>query len=59
MHYLKLLRPKHWLKNLFVFAPPFFAGRLTDAPALITASYVLVVFLFVGRTGFFIQSKKI
>lgn len=26
--YIKLLRPSHWLKNLFIFAPSFFAGRL-------------------------------
>lgn len=25
---LKLLRPRHWIKNLFIFAPPFFADRL-------------------------------
>jgi len=25
---IKLLRPKHWIKNLFIFAPPFFAGSL-------------------------------
>ena len=55
MHYLKLLRPKHWLKNLFVFAPPFFAGRLTDAPALITASYVFVAFSLVAGTVYILN----
>ena len=28
MHYLKLLRPKDWAKNLFLFIPLFFAGEL-------------------------------
>ncbi len=26
--YLALLRPKHWIKNLFLFAAPFFGGKL-------------------------------
>ncbi len=26
--YLRLLRPSHWIKNLLVFAPPFFAVKL-------------------------------
>jgi decaprenyl-phosphate phosphoribosyltransferase len=28
--YLKLIRPSEWVKNLFVFIPPFFAGRFFD-----------------------------
>lgn len=30
MQYLKLLRPKHWAKNLFLFIPLFFAGQMFD-----------------------------
>ncbi|MRS04705.1 hypothetical protein EG832_16035, partial [bacterium] len=28
--YLRLLRPKQWVKNIFVFLPAFFAGRIAD-----------------------------
>jgi 4-hydroxybenzoate polyprenyltransferase len=28
--YIKLIRPKHWVKNLFVLIPPFFAGKFFD-----------------------------
>ncbi|NML20736.1 decaprenyl-phosphate phosphoribosyltransferase [Pseudoflavitalea sp. G-6-1-2] len=28
--YIKLLRPKDWAKNLFLFVPSFFAGKLFD-----------------------------
>ncbi len=31
MHYLKLLRPKDWVKNLFLFVPSFFAQKFFDA----------------------------
>lgn len=34
---LALMRPHHWVKNLLVFAPVFFAGGLFN-PALLTAS---------------------
>jgi len=29
-HYITLLRPKHWAKNLFLFVPSFFAGKFFD-----------------------------
>lgn len=29
-HYITLLRPKHWAKNLFLFVPPFFAGKFFE-----------------------------
>jgi decaprenyl-phosphate phosphoribosyltransferase len=32
--YLALLRPKQWVKNLFVFGPLFFAGQFTEAHKL-------------------------
>ena len=33
-HILRLIRPEHWVKNLFVFIPAFFAARLTEWPVL-------------------------
>ncbi len=32
----ELIRPKQWVKNLFVFAPILFAGKLMDLPMLPT-----------------------
>lgn len=29
-HYINLLRPKHWAKNLFLFVPSFFAGTFFE-----------------------------
>lgn len=31
---IRLLRPKDWVKNLFVFLPLFFSGNLTDTASL-------------------------
>ncbi|MEP7258684.1 MAG: UbiA family prenyltransferase, partial [Flavitalea sp.] len=33
-HYITLLRPKHWAKNLFLFVPSFFAGKFFDIASL-------------------------
>jgi 4-hydroxybenzoate polyprenyltransferase len=30
--YVKLCRPEQYIKNLFIFAPPFFAHKLVDSP---------------------------
>lgn len=34
MAYIKLLRPKDWAKNIFLFIPLFFAGEIADATKL-------------------------
>ncbi len=34
---VRLLRPRHWVKNLFVLAPLVFAGRMTEPDALLRA----------------------
>lgn len=41
-HYIRIIRPHQWIKNLFVFIPMFFGGSLTDTHD-ITAS--LLAFL--------------
>lgn len=42
MHYIQLLRPLQWLKNVFVFAPVFFSNHLLEADYF---GPTLVVFL--------------
>jgi decaprenyl-phosphate phosphoribosyltransferase len=46
-HYIILLRPKHWAKNLFLFVPLFFAGKFfeLDKIALISGGFFAFSFL--------------
>ena len=34
LDHFKLLRPKDWIKNLFLFLPSFFAGKFFDLPKI-------------------------
>ncbi len=42
--YLKLLRTKHWLKNILLFAAPFFGGRLLAGETLFMAFPAFMAF---------------
>ncbi|MGM9833713.1 MAG: decaprenyl-phosphate phosphoribosyltransferase [Candidatus Limisoma sp.] len=43
-----LLRPHQWLKNVFVFLPLFFSGKLFDTEALSATILAFVAFCFVA-----------
>lgn len=45
--HLKLLRPKDWAKNLFLFIPSFFAGKLFD-PLSFKEQFLLLIGGFVA-----------
>ena len=44
INYFRLLRMKHWIKNVFIFVPPFFAGALFSLSNLPVAIYAFVSF---------------
>jgi len=41
---IELIRPKQWVKNLFVFAPILFAAKLMDLPMLMTNLQAFIAF---------------
>lgn len=47
---LKLIRPKQWLKNVFVFLPMFFGGTLTDLGDIRNSLLAFVAFSLVASS---------
>jgi 4-hydroxybenzoate polyprenyltransferase len=46
----RLLRPKQWAKNFFVFLPVFFHGQLLDASVLLPAAIAFIAFSFAASS---------
>ena len=44
LDHIKLLRPSHWVKNLFIFLPVFFGHQLTNASAVLSSFIAFVAF---------------
>lgn len=49
-NYLRLIRPQHWIKNLFVLLPLFFGGELFAGQALAGALVTFVAFSLVASS---------
>lgn len=49
-YYIKLLRPKDWAKNTFLFLPLFFSGRLFDISLLSEVFAGFICFCFVASS---------
>ncbi|MDY2833120.1 MAG: decaprenyl-phosphate phosphoribosyltransferase [Sodaliphilus pleomorphus] len=47
---IRLIRPKQWIKNLFVFVPVFFGGALFDYQALFNVAIAFVTFSFAASS---------
>lgn len=43
-----LMRPRQWVKNLFIFLPLFFALRITDLSLLVRAGMAFICFCFLA-----------
>lgn len=42
--YIRILRPKQWVKNLLVFCPLFFSGNFFNWPLFVDAAWAFLVF---------------
>lgn len=47
---LRLIRIRHWLKNLFVFAPLIFSSSLTDPTSLLRAFLIFIAFCLISSS---------
>ncbi|MDP4149116.1 MAG: decaprenyl-phosphate phosphoribosyltransferase [Bacteroidota bacterium] len=60
MAYLRLLRPKDWAKNLFLFLPLFFASaiRLDNLPVLLSVGYGFIAFCCIASSIYIINDYR-
>ena len=56
--YIKLLRIRHWIKNLFLFAAPFFGGSLFRQDTLFTAVPAFLAFSFIASASYIFNDIK-
>lgn len=56
--WLSSLRVKHWLKNILLFAAPFFGGRFFSHEALSAAIPAFFAFSFCASAGYVINDLK-
>lgn len=58
IHYLLLLRPKEWIKNLFLFIPLFFAGKFFDPPLFFNVLIGFFVFCLIASAVYILNDIK-
>lgn len=57
-HYIKLLRPKEWAKNLFLFIPSFFAGKFFDSESVLLLIAGFFAFSFLASSLYIINDYR-
>ncbi len=55
MNFIKLIRPKHYIKNLLIFLPLIFSGKLLDKNNFITTLIGFVVFCLIASVIYIIN----
>ncbi|MGX5819186.1 decaprenyl-phosphate phosphoribosyltransferase [Chitinophaga lutea] len=58
MHYITLLRPKHWAKNLFLFIPLFFAGQLFHPTQLLHVTLAFICFCLLASSVYILNDYR-
>ena len=58
LEHVRLLRPRQWIKNGFVFAPLLFTGRYTDRTSLVETLYAFVVFCMASSAVYVLNDLK-
>ena len=55
LNFLRLTRPKQWLKNLFVFSPLIFSAKFYNIYDLINTLYCFILFIIASATVYIIN----
>lgn len=58
MQYLKLLRPSHWAKNLFLYIPLFFAGEIFNLQKVVELLIGFLAFSLIASSIYVINDYK-
>ncbi|NSL86453.1 decaprenyl-phosphate phosphoribosyltransferase [Chitinophaga solisilvae] len=58
MKYIKLLRPKHWAKNAFLFIPLFFAGEIFIVEKIMEVLLAFVAFSITASSIYIINDYQ-
>jgi len=56
--YFRLLRPKHWVKNLFLFIPLFFAGAFTNIDKILAVTWGFLAFCLVASSIYILNDYR-
>lgn len=52
---IKLMRPKQWIKNSFVFAALIFSGRFVEVPLLLINVKTFILFCITSSTVYILN----
>jgi 4-hydroxybenzoate polyprenyltransferase len=55
---VELLRPSHWIKNLLLFVPPFFAGTLFSSLTLSRGPTAFLAVSFIASVGYIVNDLR-
>ncbi|RYY60126.1 MAG: decaprenyl-phosphate phosphoribosyltransferase [Chitinophagaceae bacterium] len=58
MEYLKLLRPKHWAKNLFLFIPLFFGGEFLNVTKILDVCLGFIAFSAIASSIYILNDYR-
>lgn len=53
--YISLVRPKHWIKNSFIFLPLFFSGEIFNIQKLLSCFEGFIAFSFIASAVYIIN----
>ncbi|MDX5297433.1 MAG: decaprenyl-phosphate phosphoribosyltransferase, partial [Gammaproteobacteria bacterium] len=55
---VRLMRPRQWIKNVFVFAPLVFAGRFVDMSSLVMVGLTFLLFCMASSAAYIINDWR-